>query len=69
LELSYVSRPDITDALSDISVEVSSQASGDTSDNERRVRVKRNTQSSLDSCNHEDENDDYSMLDDSYTDD
>lgn len=63
-----MSRSDITDALSDISVEMSSQTSGDTSDNEECVRVKRNTQSSADSCNLEDENDDYLMLNDSYTD-
>jgi hypothetical protein len=60
-------RPDITDAISDISVEVCSQASEDTSDNERRVRVKRNTQSSTDSCNLEDEND-YLIVNGSYTD-
>lgn len=60
-------KPDISDTLSDISVEVSSRASGDTSDNERRVRVKRNAQSSG-SCSLEDENDDYLILNDSYTD-
>jgi hypothetical protein len=60
-------RPDISDTLSDISVEVSSRASGDTSDNERHVRVKRNAQSSGGSCSLEDENDDYLVLD-SYTD-
>jgi hypothetical protein len=63
-----VFRPDISDTLSDISVELSSQASGDTSDNERRVRVKRNTQSSAGSCNADDENDDYLILNDTYAD-
>lgn len=61
-------RPDINDTLSDISVEVSSQASGDTSDNDRHVRVKRNTQSSSGSCSLEYENEDYLILDETYTD-
>jgi hypothetical protein len=63
-----VFRLDISDTLSVISVEVSSRASGDTSDNERRVRVKRNTQSSSGSGSLEDGNDDYLILNDSYTD-
>ncbi|PNF28921.1 hypothetical protein B7P43_G01799 [Cryptotermes secundus] len=61
-------KPDISDTLSDISVEVSSQASGDTSDNDRHVRVKRNTQSSSGSCSLEYENEDYLILDETYTD-
>jgi hypothetical protein len=63
-----VFRLDISDTLSDISVEVTSQASEDVSDNERRVRVKRSTQSSSGSCSLEDGNDDYLILDDNYTD-
>lgn len=55
-------RSDISDTLSDISVEVRSQASDEMSDNERRVRVKRNTQSSTGSCSLEDGND-YLTLD------
>jgi hypothetical protein len=61
-----VFRLDISDTLSDISVEVTSQASEET-DNERRVRVKRNTQSSSGSCSLEDGNDDL-IMDDNYTD-
>jgi len=57
-----VFRSDISDTLSDISVEVRSQASDEMSDNERRVRVKRNTQSSTGSCSLEDGND-YLTLD------
>lgn len=60
-------RFDISDTLSDISVEVTSQASEETSDNERRVRMKRNTQSSSGSCSLEDGNDDL-IMDDNYTD-
>jgi hypothetical protein len=40
--VSRVFRLDISDTLSDISVDTRSQESEDTSDNERRVRVKRN---------------------------
>jgi len=40
--VSCVFRLDISDTLSDISVDIRSQGSEDTSDNERRVRVKRN---------------------------
>jgi hypothetical protein len=43
--VSCVFRLDISDTLSDISVDTRSQESEDTSDNERRVRVKRNTPS------------------------
>jgi len=40
--VSCVFRLDISDTLSDISVDTRSQESEDTSDNERRVRVRRN---------------------------
>ncbi|KAJ4449087.1 hypothetical protein ANN_00482 [Periplaneta americana] len=56
---------DASDTLSDISVDLRSQTSDDTSDSERRVRVKRNTQSSSGSL---DESSDILQLDDNCTD-
>jgi hypothetical protein len=59
-------RPDISDTLSDISVDMRSQGSEDT-DNERRVRVKRNPPSSCSSSL--DDGKDYYMISDEYGDD
>lgn len=59
-------QPDISDTLSDISVDMRSQGSEDT-DNERRVRVKRNPPSSCSSSL--DDGKDYYMISDEYGDD
>jgi hypothetical protein len=58
-----VFRPDINDTLSDISVDVRSQVSEDASDNERRVRMKRNPPS-CSSGSLDGRKDDYLLLDD-----